>query len=108
MASPSLTKWLDTTASTKRSPAFVGSKRSDPAANLTSVSIVEPMPVDAKTKQLYEIKASRQAWLSYADTDSDIKKGDLITVSGTFTDAHVIAAAPWPGDAAFDELMISE
>jgi hypothetical protein len=99
---------LDTTASTKRTPAKAGGKVGVPATNLASVSIVNPLPIDPELKERYEIEAARRAWFTFSDTGADILAGDLLTVSGVFTDAKIIAIAPWPADLAYQEIIVSE
>lgn len=108
MTTASFLTFLDTTASTKRSPGMAGNQLGPPETNLASVTIVNPMPISPEAKQLYDIKASRVTWVSYAEASADILIGDEITVSGVFADAEVIAAAPWPGGIEFIELVISE
>ena len=114
MATRTMDYLLDTTASTKRNPAKASGKTGEPTENLASVTIVNPMPVDAELvvrlsrNVRSKLEAARLGWVSYSDTGVDILAGDLITVSGVFTDAEVIAAAPWPTDNAYQELIISE
>jgi hypothetical protein len=106
---------LDTTASTKRTPTKAGGKTGVPVANLASVSIVNPMPVDPEMSELYQkgaqrstIDAARRVWATYADTGADIQAGDLMTVTDVFTDGKVLAVGPWPADLAFIEIIVSE
>jgi hypothetical protein len=99
---------LDTTASTKRTPAKFGGKVGATAANLASVSIANPMPIDPELKEHYKIEAARRAWITFADTGEDILAGDLMTVTNVFSDAKIVAMGPWPADLAFQEIIVSE
>ncbi len=102
---------LDTTATTKRNPAKSSGKISGAVAHLTgdtAVSLVAPQPMDGRTRQIYAIEAARRGWVTYGLAGVDIQAGDLITVSGAFTDAEVVAAVPWQSDFGFVEIIISE
>lgn len=113
MATQTMEYLLDTTASTKREPDKAGGKIGDHAANLASVSIVAPMPVDPELTLTFKrtssaFESATRIWMSYSDASVDILAGDLITVSGVFTDAAVAAVAPWPTNNAYQEIIISE
>lgn len=109
MATSSFSQWLDTTASTKRQPAKADGKIGSPVTNLASLSIVTPLPVDPNLKMLYpRLQSAKRGWITYADTGADIQAGDLITVSGYFTDADVVATASWVGGVSFVEIIIAE
>jgi len=115
MATKTMDYLLDTTASTERTPAKSGGKTSPPTTNLASVTIVAPMPADPELTEKYlagttqsAINAARRGWVAYADAGADILAGDKMTVAGVFTDAKVLAAAPWPTDNAYIEIILSE
>lgn len=69
---------LSETASTKRPPALSGGKRGEAVANVASMRIAPPAPVDSETKTKMEINTPYKVFLTYAERSVDLAEGDLL------------------------------
>ncbi len=92
--SPSFDLLASVTASTKRSPAIVDGKIGDPEAHLPGVKIYPLAPLDDQVRVMLNLTAVvAELWQTFT-LETDIREGDVLTVSSK--DYHIKAVGDWP------------
>ena len=105
--SPTFTRWLDTEVNTERA-SKTGDKISV-STNLTGAKIMAIMPLPKELRQVFEIGATRQAWVTYAHHTTDIAGSDnLVTNAGESNEKKypVFQVRPYPGNEDFIEIIM--
>lgn len=105
MTSVSFARMASTTATTKRNPAKSSSKIGVPVSNLTAFAILPPMPVSQQISEYYRLESPRESYVTYTQAATDVLEGDVLTTGGL--SYRVIAAAPWPTDRAYLEIVMT-
>lgn len=84
MTTSSLSSLARATATTKRSPAPVSGKITEPVAQITvPFPIIPPVPYQGDIAEKLKVKSIRQQWVTYTENDPqrNIRKGDVLTAT---------------------------
>jgi len=102
----SFSRFATTSASTKRNPAASSGKVGTPAAYLSGLLVVPPMPVSQEIIERYQLKSPRKSFATFVEGAPDIAEGDVLVIGAA--EYKIVGAEPWPGDNAYLELVIEK
>lgn len=95
------------TCSTKRLPAYSGSKRGDPVANLTGLKCTPLDPLDAELRNLPVLTSPYEALQTFIRRDPDIQEGDRLVVGSAEYTIRAVEDWTW-GNDVFLRLILEE
>ena len=109
MASTTLTKLLTKTVNVEAVREIAGGGGNEPVTVITGLKTTPFYPMSPELRQRYELKANRNAWVTYCSAEQNVKQGFILVEDpdGDAKPYKVLAANPWPADAGGLEIHMS-
>lgn len=100
-------KMATVACSTKRPPAFSGTKRGDPTTSLTGLYCTPLDPIDAELRNMPVLESPYEALQTFLQGNPDINEGDRLVVGSAEYAIRAVEDWVWRSDT-YRRLILEE